>query len=269
MPQLIEFAIRSSDGSRSPLSFVRKDAESLVGWDRFLTINGLDAFHIGNACNTCAFLFEKMKGANTGLDIKDLSSRLSDGLTNLDADVVDTLAEIMPKSSFIVGLFRLRPQLVRSRSSGDYFTTEMVNYEDEFWFVGPPHPHDPRTIYYRVQGRYNTAVQFKRELVRVFDFIIPMAPVESLNQTRIKFYEQALADGIEPTLVSLSVLDVKGKGAGQPNHWCLAHYLIDGHHKLAAAARTGQLVTLIAFITVDHSHASQEHFESMLQEYPR
>ena len=267
MPQLVEFTRRSSDGSKSPLSFLRKEAGSLTDWDRFLTIDGLDAFHIGNSCDTCAFFFERMQGTNYGLGIEDLSAQLSHGLTNLDADLVDTLAQLMPKSDYIVGLFRLKPQLVRLRSNEDYFATDMVDYEDEIWEIGPPDPHHPRTSYYRVDGRYNNVVQFKQENVRAFDFIIPIEPLESLNQTRIEFYEQAIADGIEPTVVSLSVLDVKGKRPGELHHQCLAHYLIDGHHKLAAAARRGKFLTLIAFITVDHSFALQEQFQCMLNEY--
>jgi hypothetical protein len=265
MPKLIDTTLSSSNGRQSLLSFVNKDIEGLVGWDRFLTFEGREAFHIGNVCDTCAFFFKRVEGATVDLHVENISERLSDGLTSLDTETVETLVQIMPKSHYIVGLFKLKPQPVSPRERGDYFSSEDLDYEDWFGLIGPPHPHDPRTSYFRVEGRSNLEIQFDDQIAHAFEFIIPLIANERLNQARIESFERAMDRGIEPTLVSLSVLDVKGGGFGQRIHWCLAHYLIDGHHKLAAAARKGREITLLAFVAVDHSMASREQIQRAMQ----
>ena len=42
------------------------------------------------------------------------------------------------------------------------------------------------------------------------------------------------------------------------SHWCLAHYLIDGHHKVFAASETGMPCTLLSFLAVDQGVSSPE-----------
>ena len=34
-------------------------------------------------------------------------------------------------------------------------------------------------------------------------------------------------------------------------HWCLAHYVLDGHHKVLAAAEGGATVGLLSFLAVE------------------
>lgn len=58
--------------------------------------------------------------------------------------------------------------------------------------------------------------------------------------------------------MALSVLDVKGPAETGVDHWCLGHFLLDGHHKVAAAARTGRSLTVLAFIALEHGVSSPE-----------
>ena len=41
--------------------------------------------------------------------------------------------------------------------------------------------------------------------------------------------------------------------AGGGVHWGLAHYLLDGHHKVEAAAQVGASVRLLSLVSVDGS----------------
>lgn len=73
-----------------------------------------------------------------------------------------------------------------------------------------------------------------------------------------------------PTAVSISVLDVKSPADWDEekditSHWCLAHYLIDGHHKVYAAAKDGKPLTLISFINVGHGVSSEEEIIDLLR----
>lgn len=66
-----------------------------------------------------------------------------------------------------------------------------------------------------------------------------------------------------PTAVRISILDVKSPVDWEgdkviTSHWCLVHYLIDGHHKAYAAAKNGKPLTLVSFLAVNQGVSSEE-----------
>lgn len=80
------------------------------------------------------------------------------------------------------------------------------------------------------------------EHCQLFEFIMPMFPFTWLDPKRLSHYSDEITRGILPTAFTLSILDVKQPAVwkGDPKiteHWCLAHYLLDGHHKMHAAAQ--------------------------------
>ncbi|MBE9002065.1 hypothetical protein IQ274_28640 [Nostoc sp. LEGE 12447] len=82
-------------------------------------------------------------------------------------------------------------------------------------------------------------------------------------------YQDEIAHGGQPTAFAVSVLDVKQPAVWEDNpeiteHWCLAHYLLDGHHKIYAAAQTNKPLNLVSFLAVDESLASEEEIKSAL-----
>jgi hypothetical protein len=96
-----------------------------------------------------------------------------------------------------------------------------------------------------------------------------MFPDTFLNPSRIETYERSLQGGQAPTAISISVLDVKGPASGGTDHWCMAHFILDGHHKIAAAGREQKEITLLAFIAVDHGISSEEHIEVFLNAFEK
>ena len=53
---------------------------------------------------------------------------------------------------------------------------------------------------------------------------------------------------------------VAADSASEPGraHRCLAHFLLDGHHKMQAASQPGQPVRLLALLSIDHSLAQRD-----------
>ncbi|OYX52463.1 MAG: hypothetical protein B7Y97_01625 [Sphingomonas sp. 32-66-10] len=267
MAELLDRAARTVTASRSPVGFATTGGEHWKVWDRFLTIDGVHAYHIGNICGTCAFFFERMEGADAAVDVGALTASLYDGLVTLDAGIVESLTQLMPSAEYIIALLRVRPELVRPNGSEDYFAVEQIEQVGPNYWGDEP-PHDTKTDYYRLEGRSAVALPHTGADTAGFDFIIPMTPRTALSEERVQFYEAAIAGGQSPTAVAVSVLDIKGPYDGA-DHWCLAHYLLDGHHKIAAAARTGSEITLVAFIAVDQGISDRESIEAMLSTYPR
>lgn len=141
-------------------------------------------------------------------------------------------------------LLDLTPQLVQPGDPADYFSGEQV----ELWGIDPAvgKPHDPRTEYYRASS---LPLKERRQF---FEFLVPLMPSARLDEETIAAYDERLRLGDRPTALAVSVLDVKQPAdwEGDPavtEHWCLAHYLLDGHHKAMAAARGHHPLRLLSF----------------------
>ncbi len=122
---------------------------------------------------------------------------------------------------------------------------------DGFWGV----PHYAKNEYYRTE---TAKIQDGGAL---FEFIVPMFPKRYLNEKTIHAYEAILSQQTIPTALAVSILDVKGPATltGDPEittHWCLAHYLLDGHHKTYAAAKAGKSISLLSFLAVEKGISS-------------
>ena len=97
-----------------------------------------------------------------------------------------------------------------------------------------------------------------------------MVPPNWLNTETVQTHRAALAEGSSATAVALSVLDVNQPANWEGNppvneHWCLAHYLLDGHHKLFAAAEAGLPVRLLAFVAHDHGLAEDRDIAKLVE----
>jgi hypothetical protein len=261
MSNLLETArIRVADGeSRSLLAL-----ETVIGFDagpngRFLVVAGERAYYLGTACDTCPLLFERLPGANRKVSPTAVSDRLRAGLQRLDADVLDGLRPAMPAGEYQVSLLQVAPQLVVPGGPGDYFAVDQLTVWgfDPFWGL----PHTPRTEYYRSLTRQLTETEL------AFEFVVPMVPHGWLDPGTVDEYSERLKAGDEPTALALSVLEVREPAMESRDpvirrHWCLVHYLLDGHHKVYAASLSDRPVTLLSFLI--SGSATPEAVERML-----
>jgi hypothetical protein len=61
----------------------------------------------------------------------------------------------------------------------------------------------------------------------------------------------------------------EGYAVGHPvppddyGHWCLTHLLLDGHHKLEAAAVEQKAVQLLTLLSIDQSRATPERLDQL------
>ena len=286
MPTLLAQTTLQPTNPHPPLAFAR----SADGWNRHLTVDGEPAWFLGNVCDTCPYLFERLPAAKRPPEPAALTSALAKGVTALADPMLATLAELMPASHYRVALFRLALRLVQPLGPDDYFAVEQVENEGS---ASPPGelPHATGTPYYRVAGRsavevpgtggtsptpvwrigregpQQIAEKPPRPNARAFDFVVPMFDPSALREACVAEYVRSLEAGAQPTAVALSVLDAKGPATCGVEHHCLAHFLVDGHHKAAAAARSGRPLTLLAFIDTRNGVSSAEDVERLLATY--
>jgi hypothetical protein len=154
-----------------------------------------------------------------------------------------------------------RPRLIIPSRAGDYFFEEQLELwgVDSFWGV----PHYTKNEYYR------TEILKMPEHAGLFEFIVPMFPGRHLDSKTIQSYAPLLSHQSLPTALAVSVLDVKQPADWEGNpgiqeHWCLAHYLLDGHHKMSAAAQLGQPISLLSFLAVKGGVSSLEQIAQVI-----
>jgi hypothetical protein len=150
-------------------------------------------------------------------------------------------------------LIKVAPRPVTPSRAGDYFCEEQVATwgVDSCWGL----PHYPSTPYYRT---FETAVNAEAHL---FEFIVPMLPPSWNDAARVAQYATRLRSSDRPTAVAVASLDVCQPATFHASdyfaHWGLTHFLLDGHHKLQAAAESGTAVRLLSLLSLDGSLATR------------
>ena len=247
--------------SKSVVGFEQPKHGDSAGWSRYLTLEGEKAYFIGGACDTCAFLFERMGGANRNVSPTETTDLLRNGLRGLDDALVSTIGKVVPKGHYRVGLLELSTTLVTPGTKRDYFANEQTELwgMDPFWGL----PYNPKTEYYRTPS---VPLGGCRQL---FEFVVPMFPKNWLSKKTLDAYANRLSSGEKPTALAVSILDVRGPAAREegPNvceHWCLTHYLLDGHHKTYAASLADEQITLLSFLSTYESVATEENVDRVM-----
>jgi len=198
----------------------------------------------------------------------------------LDAELTHAAASILPSGTYRVSLLTCTPELTKPGAETDYFSHEQVELWgiDPFWGI----PHSPRTEYYRADSRFLgenlplrkklTAPDVRRS--QLFEFCIPMYPGNWLVKETVEIYRNRFLAGECPTALAISVLDIKQPATWEGNpkineHWCLAHYLLDGHHKIYAAASVHKPLTLLSCMDVSKGISTTKDVEYLLDELSR
>ncbi|MEV6212552.1 hypothetical protein [Kitasatospora sp. NPDC051914] len=222
---------------------------------RLLVVKGEPAFELSPWCGTCQFLFRRLVTSRETLSLESVQERLTGTLTDPDDDeVVGAFGALLPEGEYLPVLLQVKPRLVVPGREGDYFSGEQVATWglDQFWGL-PEHPHTP---YYR---SFETAVDASTHL---YEFVVPMVPPTWNERERVEEYVELMNRGTVPTAVAVSTLDVCQPAidlaADYYLHWGLTHFLLDGHHKLEAAAMAGRPVQLLSLLALGEGLAGAE-----------
>lgn len=96
----------------------------------------------------------------------------------------------------------------------------------------------------------------------LYEFVVPMVPPTWNDRDRVQRHARLLQAGSLHAAVAVSTLDISqpamaGDSSDYYEHWALTHFLLDGHHKLEAAAATGRPLQLLALVAIDASLAAE------------
>lgn len=259
MTSVLDTTTHTVTGSDSTVGF--RDDRSGDGPWRSLTIEGKPAFDLGTMCDTCDFIFERMTGANQSVEPTGIADSLRVGLSTLDGDTVMSAGRALPDGDYRVALLDVAPQLVWPGDEHDYFTHEQLDvWEiDSFWGL----PHNPKVPYYRTDTRYLPPDAL------LIEFVVPMFPPRWLDREVVADYERRARGGEHATALAVSVLDVRQPAdwEGDPEttkHWCLAHFVLDGNHRVYAASQAGATSRILSFLSLEWSIATRDAVEQAL-----
>lgn len=258
---IIDMLGTTVSGSTSIISFESDRGNYWDGWDRFIAIDGKRAYHIGNVCGTCVFFFERLEGANQSVNPEQVANALNRGVEKLDKQFIRDLGKIIPDGEYIVILSEVNPLLASPGDSNDYFANEQIDLCGLHYLGGKP--HSPKTEYYRL----NTGII--DDYIGFYEFLIPTFPLARLNDYQVEEYGVLFNNRQKPSMVTLSVLDIwrpedREEDRTIIEHWCLAHYLIDGHHKAYAAAINKKPLTMVSFLAVRHGLCTKKELKKAL-----
>ena len=234
----------------SPISF---EAYSPRGGlpSRVLRIGGQQVVDMGNYCNTCSLLFQHLADPAQRVRLDTLADQLASGVSKREMfTVLNTVYPVLPQGAYEVSLLELTPRLVRRGSPQDYFVADRP-----LLWTFPGDSGDPCIDYYRGMTKPIPPDS------ALFEFVVPLDDMARLNSKVVAEYERSMVAGKKPTAMAITILDRRQPamwGADPPvtQHYLLAHYLIDGHHKVRAAANADRPLTLLSFLARDHSMAS-------------
>ncbi len=242
-------------GSSEPRVVIGEGPKAERTWAgrRLLMIDDEPAFELSFWCGTCQFLFERLQGSTQTLSLDEVQEVLNRGLTDLEPAVLDVFGGLLEEGRYLPMLLEVEPQLVRPGEPADYFSTEQVATwgPEGFWDL-PVYPH---TSYYRT---FSTQVDSGAHL---YEFIVPLVPPSWNERDRVDTYRSSLQTSTLPTAVAVTTLDVCAPavdlGTDYYAHWGLTHFLLDGHHKVEAAARGGHRMQLLALVSLEGSLAEE------------
>lgn len=217
---------------------------------RHLIVDGAETFELSFPCGTCALLFRRLDESARALAAGALHDHLDDGVPAIDdPSLRDLVSTILPEGTYLPLLLSIEPVLVAPGDDHDYFSREQVAHRGIDPTLGAP--EDPATGYYRGPTRTTG------EHATLFEFLVPMVPPDWNDRERVASYEQRLRAGGAATALTVSVLDRTQPYDSDDVHTGLVHFILDGHHKLEAAARLGVSLTVLSFVSIDASLADQ------------
>ena len=191
-------------------------------------------------CGTCPFWFRNY-GSRTQVSLASVEELLRQGLDRLDERAIQQYAELLPRGRYLPLLLRIAPRRIGSSGKGSYWRKELTDW----WSEKASKPEDiPTSPHYRTfEGTMDANTQ-------LFEFVLPLVSPHLNDQDRVKRYAEVLASSDRPTAVALSILTVHEMNR---EHWILTHFLLDGHHKMQAAAETGRRLRLLSLLAIDES----------------
>jgi hypothetical protein len=216
--------------SNGPLAFHRRDGE----W--YLELSGRPLYDIGYSCGTCQAVFERSGVRDLPLAPPELRDLLEAGLRAASHEVTSTVGRLLPRGAYKVALLSVLPVLsipIRGHLRRPNWSRHSF-LKAHLFSRGPD---------------YSWLAGFRTTTARTsYEVILPLIPRTHIDSSRVRFYSEMIKSGAQPTALALSILDDCNPMGQDFILEGLAHFLIDGHHKMMAASALRKPIHLLSFL---------------------
>ena len=248
---IISFEPSQTVGVRSP-----GDTGS---WYHYLTVAGERVFEYGCPCGTCGIVFRKIGFAEHRLSDPDVVKLLG----ALDAlpseDTLRKLGRILEPGTYFALLLEGLVTQVEPGTPEDYFATDVVR----LFGLEPPdyaEPAGPATSYWRFGSEHSLPRRGRttgRHRALVTSVVMPLHSPESLERSRVEYWREQHESGLPLTAIAVGVIDNQepAMSPSDPDYafeeqFLFTNCLIDGHHRVQAAAESGARVRILSFLAL-------------------
>lgn len=122
--QLITSQLLTNDRCRSTLESTTTGGTNWPVWDRFISLDGRQLFHIGNICGTCEFFFSRLVDREVpSFELDQIRSTLEEGIRNI-SEMASAFSGVIPNGEYTVALFTAFPRQSGVNGVPDYFASE-------------------------------------------------------------------------------------------------------------------------------------------------
>ena len=250
-------------------------------WYAALTVNGKRIFQYGSPCGTCGITFKKVASPSDRVSDAEAAELLGE-LDHVPSDfALRRLARILPRGTYHLAVIEAPVRPVMPGRPEDYFATEVVR----LFGLEPPEyegPEDPGTPYYRlgcdheldvrdpggeVQLRPNFRYTVPQTVTRTLltQIFMPFQDPTTLDRKRVEYWKSTARAGRPLTALAVSVLDnqspavLKGdKDYPYRGQMLLTHCLLDGHHRVQAAAEINSPIRVLTFLAIFASNVRSD-----------
>jgi hypothetical protein len=230
---------------------------------RRLTVDGRPLIDLGVDCDTC-YLTMDVLGSTSRSVLDDVRDRLVRGLDELDPAVLDAVGSALPAGDYTALLLEVRPSGPSVVFAGEPGTEEQeVGSPVRGYPVGAPFPapwrlHDPAYEYYYARGLASAPPRTTPVVVR--EVLVPLVDSATLDPEVVRAHAARLAGGTRSVAVAWSVLE-----RVDDDEIAWVHYLLDGHHKVHAAAIGAGPVGLLSLLSCTAGTVPEERARQLLR----
>ncbi|MBI9051827.1 MAG: hypothetical protein JEZ00_20590 [Anaerolineaceae bacterium] len=231
-------------------------------WYCHLLVNGERIYEYGCPCGTCGIIFRKVGSTNHKISDPEAVQILGDLKKIPSSKGLQQLARVLEPGIYHPLVIEGKITSIEPGAANDYFATDVVRL---FGFEPPEYkePSGPWTTYYKFRsdnetGRTGHISGLHNALITAV--VMPLHDPSKLNRERIDYWKQKHSQGNTLTAFAISVIDNQSPAMGSPDptykyeeHYLFTNCVIDGHHRIQAAAELEASVRILSFVSSQYS----------------
>lgn len=248
-------------------------------WYHHLLVAGERVFEFGCPCGTCGIVFRKV-GASAHQVSDSEAFRLLGKLDFVPTDeVLRRLARVLQPGSYHPAILEGTVMLIEPGAPNDYFASDVVRLSG----LEPPdynRASSPRSPYYRFGSDFDldrTGRTTGPHKALVTAVIMPLHDPSRLSRERVDYWLRQGDSGTPLTALAVAVIDNQQPAMSPADEsypyeeqFLFTNCLLDGHHRVQAAAESGRAVRILSLLARESSLVGRaEDIPAVLQGYYR